>query len=78
MQKDGNNEENNIVSNPYGLHNAVIINRLVEATDEIKALKDKMKEMQEYHKEQIKKINRIKCKSFERERKDNKRASTGG
>ena len=45
-----------ISSNLYRLQNAVVIGRLVEAADEIKALKDEIKEIQEYYQTQIEEL----------------------
>ena len=58
QRKDGYEEGMDITSNLYGLYNTVLIDQLVEAVDKIKALKDEMKEMQEHHQMQIKKLTK--------------------
>ena len=55
QRKDGYEEGIDIRGNLYGLHNVVLIGRLVEAEDEIKAMKDEFKEMQDI----IYKLNKL-------------------
>ena len=61
-----------ITSNSYRLHNAVLIGRLVEAADEIKALKDKIKEMQEYYHVQLKKLMALNIRALNKKEKSTK------
>ena len=64
QQKDDYEEGTDIISNLYGLHNAVLIVRLVEVADEIKAMKDEFKEIQENHQVQIKQIMKSNVKAL--------------
>ena len=49
QRKEGNNEISYVTFNPYELHNAVLLGKLKEAANDVKALKEEMKAMQDYH-----------------------------
>ena len=72
QQKDSNDKGMDITSNLYRLHNAVLIGRLVEVVDEIKALKDEMKELQEHHQVQLKKLTESNVRALNEKEKSAK------
>jgi len=59
QHEEGNDEISDVTFNPYGLYNTILLGKLKEAADDVKALKEEIKAMQDYHQIKLRELTEI-------------------